>query len=107
MVRDEVLQLQALGPLPIEKDTTQDDDVILDKYDHLLRAITRLVTDEEGRILMGLFGEDGDSCFGLKWSVLHLVETAPGWPLMDCLPDIENEWIQRLRISLKNAGQLD
>lgn len=106
MVRDEILQLQALGAMPSEIEMIGNVQVVK-AYQDLLEAITRPVTDDEARILMGLFGEDGDSCFGLKWSVLHLVETAPGWPLMDCLPDIENEWIQRLRNRLRNAGLLD
>jgi hypothetical protein len=106
-MRDEVLKLVTLGPMPAEVDTTLDDIPLLKEYEDLLEAIERPVTDEEARALMILFGESEDSCFGLKWSVLHLVESAPGWPLMDVLPDVENEWIQRLRIRLKNAGLLE
>ena len=35
--------------------------------------------------------------FGLAWSLLHAIETAPGWPLMDVLSNADNEWIERLR----------
>jgi hypothetical protein len=43
-----------------------------------------------------LFGPD--DCYGVAWTLLHLIESAPGWPLHDCLQDIRNEWTERLRL---------
>jgi hypothetical protein len=48
---------------------------------------------------VGLFGPD--DCFGLEWSLVGLVETAPGWPLADCLENTDNEWIQGLEAASK------
>lgn len=45
--------------------------------------------------MISLFGQD--DCFGLAWSMLHLIETSPNWPLADVLSDFSNEWIYRLR----------
>lgn len=54
------------------------------------------VTNEEARVLVTLFGPD--ECYGLAWTLVHLIETAPGWPIADCLGGTGNEWIQRLRL---------
>jgi hypothetical protein len=42
-----------------------------------------------------LFGPD--DCFGLGWTLLHLIETAPGWPIKAVLDGSQGEWIDRLR----------
>lgn len=107
MIRDELLKLQALGAMPSEQSVIGKDIAIIKAYQTLLEVITGDVTPDEIRILVGLFGEYEDSFFGLKWAIVHLIEDCPEWPLMECIPDIENEWIQTLRIRLKNAGQLD
>jgi hypothetical protein len=60
------------------------------------------LSDEEARILVGLFGPD--DCFGLEWSLVGLVETAPGWLLADCNENTDNEWIQLLRQRVNNAA---
>jgi len=99
MVRPEAEKLVELGPLPDEEMATVEE---LKQCEALLHLIERLVTAEEAKALVGLFGPDG--CYGLTWSLLHLIETAPGWLLWECLPqDSENEWIQRLRLRLENV----
>jgi hypothetical protein len=52
------------------------------------------ISDAEVRGLVHLFGPD--ECYGLAWTLLHLIETAPGWPLHDCLQDTHNLWHERL-----------
>ncbi|MBK1685402.1 hypothetical protein [Rhodoferax fermentans] len=84
--------MQALGPLPPE--AIKDVDLVK-KFDMLYRAISKPVTDEEARVLIQLFGQDG--CFGLASSLMHLIETAPGWPLIECLENQNNEWIVEMR----------
>lgn len=100
-VRKEIENLNTLGPLPSEDDA---DVVLLKEYDKLYRAIISPITDQEARILVRLFGPDG--CFGLASSILHLIETAPGWPLEDCLTDLNNEWIVELRNRCIRGGRL-
>ncbi|MDM8359061.1 hypothetical protein [Pandoraea communis] len=94
-VRKEIEEMRDLGPLPSEVDA---DPVTLKRYDELYRSIAKPVTNEEARILVELFGPDG--CFGLASSIMHLVESAPGWPLEDCLRDSTIEW----RIELRNRA---
>ena len=67
----------------------------LEEYQRLLNAISQPVSDEEAEALARLFGPD--DCFGLAWTLVHLIESAPGWPLVDRLPAIDNEWIVLLR----------
>lgn len=54
--------------------------------------------------MVSLFGQD--SCFGLAWSLLHLIETSPNWPLSDVLSNCSNEWVLRLRDRAVAGGKL-
>jgi hypothetical protein len=62
--------------------------------------IEQPISDDDARALVKLFGPD-DS-FGLAWTLLHLIETAPGWPLEDVLDESGNEWVDRLKQRAKN-----
>jgi hypothetical protein len=81
-----------LGPLPASIDATVP---ILQQFEEQLSKVKTPITDQEARMLIGLFGPD--DCFGLAWTLLHLVETAPGWPIEGVLDDVEGEWADRLR----------
>lgn len=92
-IRSQVQELSDLGPLPSED---LRDVELMKKYDYLYRAIAKPVSDDEARVLVKLFGQDG--CFGLASALMHLIETAPNWPLADCLPaNSKNEWVIELR----------
>lgn len=90
-IRPQVADFVALGPLPAYKDATVQD---LDRRLELLNKIAPPITAEEARSLVESFGPD--DCFGLAWTLLHLIETAPdGW--LDRRPDDDaNEWKRRL-----------
>jgi len=100
-IRKEIEELALLGPLPSED---RPDLELMERYEALYRAITRPITDDEARVLIGLFGKD-DS-FGMAASIRNLIETAPGWPLEDCLRDSDNEWIADLRDRAIRGGRL-
>ncbi len=99
-MRDAVRRLADLGPLPR---SDQVEEERLKMYEDLLSEISRPLSDDEARILVTLFGPD--ECYGLAWTLLHLVESAPGWPLSDCLRDEANEWIQRLRLRAERGSR--
>jgi hypothetical protein len=107
MIRDAILQLQQLGPLPLYSDLDgMEFDTgmyLLEQYGVLLKAIVRPVTNDEARILVTLFPRGEDDCYEMAWPLLHLIETAPGWPLEDCLQDETNDWIKRLNLRIENA----
>lgn len=100
-IRDEIIELDALGPLPSEDGV---DIELLRRYETLINAITRPVTDDEARVLVNLFGSDG--CFGLASTLMHLIETAPRWPLEDCLRVQDNEWKVEMRNRCIRGGRL-
>ena len=89
-MRQEVQELASLGPFP-DCETAEEEQ--LKRYETLLSRMTTPVSDAEARCLVRLFGPD--DCYGLAWTLLHLIETAPGWPLLDCLQD--HPWHERLR----------
>jgi hypothetical protein len=97
-MRKEVSDLVALGPWPAQESIADDD---LERREQLLTTISPPVTDDEARELVTLFGPD--DFYGGAWSLVHLIESAPGWPLEDALTNKDNEWIQRLRQRDQNA----
>ena len=84
--------LLALGPLPSSEAASVE---TLQAFEEQLSTVQKPVTDEEACALVKLFGPD--DCFGLAWTLLHLIETAPGWPIEGALDNLEGEWIDRLR----------
>jgi hypothetical protein len=94
-VRTEIAELAQLGPLPSEDDAEV---VQLKSIEALYRAVAKPITDNEARVLVELFGPDG--CYGVASSFMHLIETAPGWPLKDCLEQLNNE----CKIELRNRA---
>jgi hypothetical protein len=97
-MRNEVVELEKLGPLPDEESIGED---AIRTYQSLIQSISAPVTDQEARVLVSLFGSGDDSCFGLAWTLVHLIESAPGWPLLDCLNNTENWWIEFLQQRLR------
>lgn len=100
-VRQEIIEMYALGPLPGEVGVDLN---LLKRYEALLSSVKRPVTDEEACVLIKLFGLDG--CFGAASSLMHLIETAPSWPIEKCLRDTSNEWIVEMRKRCIRGGQL-
>lgn len=99
-MRSEIRALARLGPLPAAPNASAEG---LRTYETLLHGITRPITDEEARTLVLLFGPD--DCFGLAWTLLHLVESAPGWPLHECLTGT-GTWTETLRGRAWRGGKL-
>ena len=99
MVRGSVNKLVRLGPLP---DADSSSPERIQEYQSVLERISPPLTDEEARLLVPLFGT-GD-CFGLAWTLLHLIESAPS-PAIDSPPSSsDNEWIRRLWSRAQNQA---
>lgn len=71
-MRTEVRAFVADGPLP-DWDSTEEE---IDRRSRQLDAITRPVTAEEAQALATCFGPD--DCYGVAWTLIHLIETTPG-----------------------------
>ncbi len=106
-MRDEIKQLLALGPLPSTDEVMAAPEQFENKlksFEKLTQAITRPVTDEEACALVTLFGPD--ECFGGAWALVHLIETALGWPIKECLKNERNEWVKFLKDRAIRGGRL-
>lgn len=88
-VRQEINEFVA-GPLPSESADTQ----AIAEAQGLLERIVRPVTDDEAQVLAAAFGDD--DCYGLGWTLLHLIETAPGAQQARYPDNPENYWATRL-----------
>jgi hypothetical protein len=92
-MRDEILKLVRLGTLPSGEGV----DMELLKYvQELITKIEAPISDQEAEEMVKIFGDD--DCFGLSWTAIHLIETAPNWPIRRCLlVNPNNKWIALLR----------
>ncbi|MFE7213299.1 hypothetical protein ACFU93_25560 [Streptomyces sp. NPDC057611] len=71
-MRPEVQAFVADGPLP-DWDGSEKE---VDRRYEQLRVISRPVTAEEAQALATCFGPD--DCYGVAWTLVHLIETGPG-----------------------------
>lgn len=97
-MREAILRLQSLGSLPSESESEVPQ---LVEFEELVTSIIPPVSDEEAQVLVGVFGPD--ETFGAVWTLIHLIETAPGWPLLDALSG-NVEGVKLLRVRARNAG---
>ncbi len=89
-MRTSVVNLTSLGRLPEERAAAVPQ---LQAFEAALQAIEPPVTDEEAMALLQALPNTEGSCFGLAWSVLHLIETAPGWPIKEAALHRANPWV--------------
>ncbi|QDY80358.1 hypothetical protein [Streptomyces qinzhouensis] len=89
-MRPEVLTFVAGGPLP-DWDAEEEE---INRRVTQLEAISKPVTGEEAAALVTCFGPD--DCYGVAWTLLHLIETGPH-PVLQTKPPMDaNEWHHRL-----------
>lgn len=91
-----IRNLADLGRLPSADEV---DPSFLEKFQGLLSTIQRPVTDQEAQTLVGLLGPD--DCYGLAWTLVHIIEEAPGWPLSEAISKANGEWSEVLAARAK------
>ncbi|WP_240363264.1 MULTISPECIES: hypothetical protein [unclassified Streptomyces] len=97
-MRPEVEAFIADGPLP-GWDASEDE---IERRDGQLRVISRPVTGEEAKALVSCFGPD--DCYGVAWTLLHLIETGPN-PVLTAPPAAEaNGWHHTLWRRIVHGG---
>jgi len=72
MIRDEIAGLVS-NPLPPESSSQEE----IDEARLRLEAIGGPVTREEAIALLHAFPPNGETCYGLGWALVELVESAP------------------------------
>lgn len=97
-VRPCVARILNLGPLPGSQEATE---AILKEFEAALEGVSRPLSHREAIALLASFGDD--DCFGLAWTLLHLMESAPP-PLLENEPDSSaNEWVRLLWLRQVNT----
>lgn len=102
-LRSEVESLVALGPMP--SDAEDPDEGRIGAYVRALDALPGPLTDEEATALLGLFPLDDSSMYEVAWTLVHAVESAPGWPIAGILNG-SSWWVSLLRGRCERAGPL-
>jgi hypothetical protein len=87
-IREDVAAFLAIAPLPASRHADQ---AHVERLTDLSMKISPPVSREEAIRLAAAFGPD--ECFGLAWTLIHLIESAPGGAPMDAIPESDNEWI--------------
>lgn len=97
LIRQVVGDLVALGRMP-DEDAEEE---AIERWANTLKAIPPPLTDHEAVELAKCFPPDMG--YGLGFSLLHLLETAPGWA--DALAGSINdrEWRERAQRRIRNA----
>lgn len=96
-IRQAVADFLAAGPLPDEDQSAE----AVQRAQDLLERIDPPVTDEEAQMLVAGFGSD--DCFGLSWTLLHLIETAPSAQTAQYPVNSGNQWVELLRSRVRNV----
>ena len=71
----------------------------------LIDQLPAELSAEEITALLPVLPANGDTAFGLNWSILHAVEASDHWPIWSLLADENHEWTRIFLIRLANAGE--
>jgi|GEM_PF-4645011 len=92
-----VLRLKQLGPIRAE---VENNEVWWRDWVEALDGLNTPVTDEEAIALAALFSDCEDR--STYFTLVHVIETAPGWPIASILNLTGNEWIDVLKVRWDN-----
>jgi hypothetical protein len=93
--------LLQLGPMPDSQNVSIER--VYD-YELAISGIKKSITDQEAMVLLTIFGPD--DFYGLSWSLVHIIETSPSWPMEHLLSHTDlREGIYTLRARMKNYKQ--
>jgi|HubBroStandDraft_6_1064221.scaffolds.fasta_scaffold389727_2 hypothetical protein len=100
-IRKEVREFVEMGPIPDSDSVTEEQ---LDRLGAAIDKITRPITREEAALLLTVFGPD--ECYGLAWTLLHLIESVPGGVPIEEEPGPDaNEWVRGIWNAMQRAKQ--
>ena len=92
-MQEAIAKLLELGPMPSSEGS---DVAVIEEYETLLSSVVTPVSDEEAIELVKVFGPD--DCFEISWTLIHIIESAPGWPVTKVLSsNDQRDGVQALR----------
>ena len=91
-MQEAIRTLVSLGPLPASSQADVDH---LRRVESALADVHTPLKESEAKALLTVFGPD--DCFGLAWSFVHLIETAPDLSEVLASAAPSNEWTKLLR----------
>ena len=74
----------------------------LGRWEELAGQISQPLSDDEVTVLAGLLPADESDAFGMAWTLTHVLESAPGWPVPGALESAPAYWGGVLRTRLDN-----
>ena len=92
-MRPSVVAVLALGRLP---DESVEDIDVWRRFEAALAALPERCLDDEAAALLDSLPDGEGSAYGMAWTLLHFIETAPSWPLWAELDD-RSPWVALLR----------
>lgn len=99
VVRPAIAELHRIGTLPTDDEADRDPRRLELWQDSLDRIYAEGgITDTEAATLLACFPSDATDGFGTAWTLVHIVESASGWPLDDVLADASGPWVELLQV---------
>ena len=91
-------ELLSLNRMPTDAQSVEDP-ALATRWEQMLKRLASEgnIADDEAKVLIGLFPIDETDSFGLAWTLVHVLETLPGWPLPE-LQLATGPWAEVLRI---------
>ena len=102
-MRHSVEELNRLGPMPTDAES-EEQPVRAARWERLVGELFSAgdVTDTEAAELVKLFPRDDTDSFGVAWTLVHVVESAPSWPLDEAITDAAGPWPELLKQRASN-----
>ncbi len=96
-LRPSVSELIQLGRLPTDEQADAQP-VRADRWADLIGEVhgDRPINDAEAAALVDLLPENDTDCYGVAWTLVHAIESAPGWPLEKELNSVSGPWVELL-----------
>jgi hypothetical protein len=98
-------ELYKLGKLPADRDISSDE-FPLEKFDELLQQFNTPISENEAIKLIALSPPVDTGCYGIEWTLLHLIETIQSDKLQNVLESSNDNELKRLiQIRLDNSNK--
>ncbi len=75
----------------------------INAVEELINLIDQPLSRVDVEALLSLLPREGDTAYGLSWTVLHIIEAASIWPLWDLLSDVDHEWVEVFIARIRNG----